>query len=277
VPFVDREDGVRLFWEERGEGPAVLFGHSYIQHPAVLGGLREELDSDHRTITYDARGSGQSSRQGPYDMQTDVADLIAVIEAVGPVAAVVANADATNRAVHAAARRPDLISAVISLETMPLARGQADGTESLVSSTSVLDALVAMTRADYRSGLTAALVRGNPEMTQEDMRDRVDATVAYVDHDASLGRLEAWIADAPGDAPLTLGDRLIIAYQGDGSWFPAELTERGGNVLPDAQLIRLEGGAISRPDLTSAVVRSVTGAPSWSARPSPARAPRAAT
>jgi hypothetical protein len=117
-----------------------------------------------------------------------------------------------------------------------------------------------MMRADYRTGLSAAVQRGNPDMTQDELRARVDATVAYIDHDASLGRLEGWIHDDPGDDPRALGERLVVAYEGAGEWFPAELTERGLDLLPDAQFVKLDGGAIRRPDLTAAVVRSVTGA-----------------
>src|SRR4051812_11165671 len=80
VPYVDREDGVSLFWQEWGEGPGLLVMHSYIQHPKVLDGLMAQLSDGHRMIRYDARGSGESTRKGPYDMATDVADLLAVAE-----------------------------------------------------------------------------------------------------------------------------------------------------------------------------------------------------
>src|SRR3954454_19143838 len=106
--------------------------NSYIQHPGVLEGLLAELRVGHRTVRYDARGAGESTRQGPYDMATDVADLIAVVEAAGPIAAIVANGDATNRAAHAAAERPELFPYVISMETVPLLPGQAVGTDSLI-------------------------------------------------------------------------------------------------------------------------------------------------
>lgn len=259
MPVVEREGGVSIFWQEWGEGPGLLTIHSYIQHPKVLEGLLAELRDGHRTIRYDARGAGASTRKGPYDMATDVADLIAVAEAAGPITAAVTNGDATNRAVHAAAQRPDLIPCVISLETVPLQPGQAAGTESLISSGSVLDALVGMMRADYRSGLTAAVQRGNPDMSIDQVRERVDATVAYIDHDASLGRLEAWIADDPGDDPAALGDQLVVVYEGAGAWFPEELTLRGQGVLPDARFIKVEAGPISNPELTATVIRSVLG------------------
>lgn len=260
MSFVEREDGVRLSWEESGEGPGLLVVNSYIQHPEVWEGLLAALEDGHRMIGYDARGAGESTRQGPYDMQTDVADLIAVVDAVGPIAAIVANGDASNRAVHAAAQRPDLIPCVVSLETVPLRHGETSGTDALISSRHVLDALVAMMRTDYRSGVTATVQRANPGMTQEEVRSRVDATVAYIDHAAAVGRLEAWIDDDPGGDPAALGNRLVVAYEGAGGWFPADLTARGIDLLPEAQFVKLDGGAISRPDLTAAVVRTVTGA-----------------
>jgi pimeloyl-ACP methyl ester carboxylesterase len=260
VPFVEREGGVSLFWEESGEGPGLLVTHGYIQHPQVLDGLYAELRASHRTIRYDIRGAGESTRKGPYSTGTDVADLHAVIEAAGPIAAVLANGDATNRAVHAAVARPDLIPVVISMETVPLQPGQAEGTDSLVASGNVLEALVGMMRADYRTGLTAAIQRGNPSFTDDEVRERVDATVAYIDHDASLARLEQWIHDKPEGHPQLLGDRLVIAYEGAGAWFPADLLQRGQELLPDAQFVKLDGGMISRPELTAAVVRGVTGA-----------------
>jgi pimeloyl-ACP methyl ester carboxylesterase len=258
VTWVEREDGAELWWEERGEGPGLLVVHSYIQHPLVLGALMDDLAADHRVVRYDARGAGRSAHVGPYNMDTDVADLIAVADSAGPLAGVVSNGDATNRAVHAAARRPDLIPLVVSMETVPLPAGAAQDTDALVASENVLSTLVGMMRADYRSGVTAAVQRGNQDMSPEDVRDRVDATVAYVSHEAGVGRLEAWIRDRPDDDARALGERLVIAFEGAGAWFTAELLEGARKFLPEARLERLDAGAISRPDLTAAVVRRVT-------------------
>ena len=46
----------------------------------MFDGLIDDLVTDHRVVTYDLRGSGQSTRQGPYDVDTDAADLAALIE-----------------------------------------------------------------------------------------------------------------------------------------------------------------------------------------------------
>ena len=97
-------------------------------------------------------------------------------------------------------------------------------------------------------------------MSNDEIRERVDRTVAYVSHDAGLGRLDEWIRDDAGDDARALGDRLVIAFEGAGAWFTGDLVARTNEYLPEARLERLEAGAISRPDLTAAVVRQVTAA-----------------
>jgi pimeloyl-ACP methyl ester carboxylesterase len=260
MPFVERSDGVRLEWEERGHGPSLLVGHAYLQFPSVYEGLVAELASDHRVITYAPRGSGESSRRPPYDMATDVDDLRVLIEEVGPIEAALVNGDASNRAVHLAAERPDLVPYVVSLETVPFTPEAAAASDALVASTGVLQAMLGMMRADYRAAVSAALARGNPGMEQEALGDRVDMTANYCSHEAALGRLEAWIRDDCTEQARTLGDRLVLAAQGDGEWFSADLHDRINEYLPEARAVRLEGGAVSRPDLTADLVRSLVGA-----------------
>lgn len=260
MPFVQREDGVRLHWEERGDGPAVIHANSYLQHPGVYAALLAELASDHRVLTYDPRGTGESSRQGPYDMATDVEDLRALLEQIGPVQAMLANGDASNRAVHLAAQRPDLVPLVVSLETVPLTATAAEGSDTLVASTGVLQTIIGMMRADYRASASAALSRGNPGMGPGALRERVDQTVRYCSHEAALGRLEAWVHDDCTEQARALGDRLVLAAEADGEWFSADLHDRVHEFLPEARSVRLERGAVSRPDITADLVRSLTSA-----------------
>jgi pimeloyl-ACP methyl ester carboxylesterase len=259
VPKVETADGVQLHWDERGAGPALLLVHSYIQHPRVFAGLIDDLARDHRVVTYDARGTGQSSRSGPYDMQTDVSDLQLVVEDAGPFVGLIANGEAANRSVYLAADRPDLVPVVISLESLPVGSAFAEGSDALVASTSVLEALMAMMRTDYRAGLSAALQRANPDMTSDDLRDRVALNVEHCGQEAGTGRLESWIADDAADAARSIGGRLFVLAEGSGEWFPSDLHDRARQALPEAEIVRLEGGAISRPDLSAARIREITG------------------
>ena len=58
-------DGVEIHWEERGEGPLVVIANQFFGEAWVFEGLTALLAEDHRVVTYDLRGTGRSSRQGP--------------------------------------------------------------------------------------------------------------------------------------------------------------------------------------------------------------------
>src|SRR5215212_954872 len=116
MPEARTDDGIALHWEERGvpDGRLLVASMHFNAPPSVFEGLWADLARDHRLITYDLRGTGESSREGPYEMERDAADLVAIIEAVGGgPATVVAFGDGANRAVRAAALRPDLVSHVV--------------------------------------------------------------------------------------------------------------------------------------------------------------------
>lgn len=257
MAWVERPDGVRLAVQERGEGPAILCVHSFVQHPGVYGALYEELARDHRVITYHPRGTGDSTHRGPYDMDTDAADMTAVIEEAAPVEAVLANGESSHWALRVAVAHPDLLPHVVALETVPFRTADAEGSEALIGSASVLNALVAMIRADYRTGLHAAIQRGNPSLSDEEMRERVDLTAAHCPPEAGVARLENWIADDPTELARALGDRLTLVFEGASGWFPASLHELAREYLTEARFERLERGAISAPELTGAVIREV--------------------
>src|SRR5436190_18653205 len=102
-----RPDGVELHIDERGEGPPVVFAPYWSGSPSVYEALLSELAGDHRIVSFDARGTGQSTHRGPYDMTTDCADLEAVLERAGGPAVVLSVADGCNRADKVAHARPD--------------------------------------------------------------------------------------------------------------------------------------------------------------------------
>ena len=88
-----RDDGIEIHWQEGGSGPLVVLAPYCISYPGVFDPLVAQLESDHRVVRYDDRGTGASTRQGPYDMETGAADLAALVEALGGGAVVVAMAE----------------------------------------------------------------------------------------------------------------------------------------------------------------------------------------
>src|SRR5688572_30736167 len=83
MPFLERPDGARIWWEQRGDGPGVLVCNTFNLGP--VDELLDRLAAERRALTYAPRGIGRSSHDGPYDLDTGVADLIALLEETGPV------------------------------------------------------------------------------------------------------------------------------------------------------------------------------------------------
>jgi pimeloyl-ACP methyl ester carboxylesterase len=259
VPFLERPDGALIHWDERGDGPLVVFATHFFGYPGVFESLIADLARDHRVITYDPRGMGQSSSDGSFDMATDVDDLGVLIEEVGGPALLVGMGDGINRAVVLASERPELVTAVLSPGGNPIGRLAAEGTDALVDSPAVLKALVGMMETDYRAALRTMVSSANPQMTEEEARDRVDRVVAYCPQDTGAARLRGWIKSVPLDEARVVGDRLwLLVLKDDNPWFPNDTTARTRELLPEANIEIVDDGPISRPDLTADVIRGIT-------------------
>jgi pimeloyl-ACP methyl ester carboxylesterase len=253
-----RPDGVELAWDSAGDGPLLVVANQYFSGREVFTLLLDDLSSDHRVVWYDPRGTGESTRNGPYDMQTDVEDLRALIEEAGAPALVLAMADGCNRAVHLAAERPDLVSAIVTPAGNPVGRTAAAGTDALVASQSVLDALLAMMRTDYRGALNSVFSTSNPELSDAEVRQRVDETVAHCSQDTAVERMHLWIYDDTLGSARAVGDRLWILEHGTNPWFTGEIAKHTRELLPEANVLEVEAGAVSRPDIAAGVVRRLT-------------------
>jgi pimeloyl-ACP methyl ester carboxylesterase len=253
VPELKRADGVELHWEERGEGPTVFFAHvSWLTMPHRFDGLLTDLATDHRVLTWDPRGVGQSTRRGPYDIATDAADMAALVETVGqPV--VIFSADPAS--ITVAAERPELIEAVVLLGPVALGGGKTD---SPFDSESVIEAALQMARSDYRTFLRAAVTAANPQAGEEEVRERVEAQVAYCPQDVALPHIEEWSSgEAISRKGPDLGGRLWIVQHED-AVIPLAALDRARELLPEAHIVEAEDGPITRPDIVAGVVRKIT-------------------
>ena len=233
-------------------------------HPGVYEGVLSELTRDHRVVSLDARGTGKSSRAGPYDMHTDCADLEAILEDAGGQAVVIATADGANRAVHVAARRPDLVAAAAVMGAAPFARTHFEGSEGMVASDAVVDAFIEMLERDYRGALRTLLSATNTQMSDDELRDRVAFQLTYCPQEAGAARVRGWVEDDPTASARQIADRLWIFAAPDvaGPWLPPaeerkRLTER---LMPHAHVEETEAGTgpISRPDLVAGAIRRIT-------------------
>jgi pimeloyl-ACP methyl ester carboxylesterase len=262
VARLEREEGIEIHWEECGEGPLVVLAPYTIFHPSVYDPIAAELAGDHRVVRYDDRGSGESSRKGPHDMDTGARDLAAVIEASGSPAVIVGLGDASNRAVRVCAERPELVDATVTLGPPPAGRDRVEGSEAMASSDTVVNAFLSMCETDYRGALRSLVTAVNPQMSEDEIRERVGLQAEYLPQETAVARLRAWVEDDALQSARACGDRLwLLCAEGTGGgWFPSarEAVKLSRQLVPEAHVEEIEDGLISRPDLTAAVVRRVT-------------------
>lgn len=91
MPNIDR-DGVSIYYEAHGQGPAVLLSHGYGATSAMWEGQITALAGSHRLITWDMRGHGATDSpddQALYTEQATVDDMAAILDAEGVEQAIV--------------------------------------------------------------------------------------------------------------------------------------------------------------------------------------------
>jgi len=265
MPELSRPDGTRIHYEVQGEqGPSLVLATYWSWNPEIYVEMLAHLAADHRVATYHLRGTGESSRSGPFDQETDIGDLEAVVEAVGGPAILLATADGSNRAAKLAARRPDLIASVINFGTAPFARSSFEGEEGMVASNTVIDAFGEVLESNYRGAMRNLMEATNTQSSEEELRERVDAQAEFVPAPAALARWRDWIDDDPREEARAVGERLwIFAAPGiAGPWLPpTEVLQRlTAEYMPQAQVVQIESesGPISRPDEAAEMVRRVS-------------------
>jgi pimeloyl-ACP methyl ester carboxylesterase len=268
MAHLSRPDDIDIHYEERGEGPAVFLAHSPgMSMPSVFEGLVADLARDHRVVTWDPRGVGRSTRRGPYDIPTDTDDMAALVEEVGQSGVMVSTG--LNPVPHMlGTKRPELTDAVVLAGAIPRLRpiGQSEG---VLGSESAVEAIKQLARTDHRSTLWAGIAATNPQMSEAEIAERVDAQVAYCPWDVLLERMEFFFADESfAQAGPALGSRLwIIDWEEEG--MRLETVENAKEVLPDAHIVEAEDGPISRPDITADAIRKIKVGDRTRATPEP--------
>jgi pimeloyl-ACP methyl ester carboxylesterase len=262
MPRLRRPDGAEIEWWVRGtDGPLVAISLMALHPQGVCDRLVEHLAEDHRVLGYDLRGTGASSRTGPYDIETDAEDLAAVVEEAGGDALAVALGDGARRAVRAAAAHPDAIHTVVISGEFPLGRiGETGSQDALANSPAVLDALLGLLQTDYRTGMRTMLTSsGEDEWHEHALRQRMDAMEAHSPAEVGVPRMRSWIEDDSRDAGRALGDRLWYLHYPGNAWFQGSL-EIVRRSLPEAHFEAVPDGVLSSPEENAAAIRRILAA-----------------
>ncbi|HEY7270021.1 MAG TPA: alpha/beta fold hydrolase [Dehalococcoidia bacterium] len=85
MPFVDR-DGVKIYYEEAGSGPAIVLGHAYSSSGRMWDAFAEAFKGSYHVITYDLRGHDRSDSPeaaSQYSEDATIGDIDAIMKACG--------------------------------------------------------------------------------------------------------------------------------------------------------------------------------------------------
>lgn len=112
-------DGIEIYYETAGSGPAVVLLHSFLCSGTMWAGQVGPLAQHYRVINIDARGHGRSSRvTSPFTYHDTVGDVTAVLDCAGVTTAVWAGLSMGGfTALRAALTVPDRVSGLILLDT----------------------------------------------------------------------------------------------------------------------------------------------------------------
>lgn len=258
MPRLARPDGVELAWEQRGSGPAVVVVWPWNPSPHSLEPLVADLARDHRVIVYAARGTGDSTRVGPYDAATDAAALAAVVEtAADGQAVIVAPLDAIVQAADAAVRLPTAIMAVVAVSSMLRSRADS-GSEALADSPEVLRAMLQMIEISYRAGLHALVSAGNPDLDEAEVQRRVEETLDFAEPERRQSACAAGCAGRDCSSRRAPSRTGLVAHHPDQPVAPPRPARASSRAVAAGACRPARRWPFNHPELTTEIVRQIT-------------------
>jgi pimeloyl-ACP methyl ester carboxylesterase len=256
-------DGCGLYYEEAGEGTAIVLIHPAGATASTWGSVTEELARLGRVIAYDRRGDARSGGGPARSMSTHTADAAAILESLRAAPAVVVGTSAGAAiAVDLAVRRPDLVRVIVAHE-FPWRFARHLPTGSQVAAVAKIGSLAVRGRhgaaADvllrfaytYRDGQTAW------DAFPEEWRrvGRENARAALADFRNSIG-------EYPSAADLATIEVPVVCTYGARSLDSMVCLVRSlAAAIPGARTQEIEGGGHAAPfDATATFVRVIADA-----------------
>ena len=122
MPILDN-NGVKLHYEVHGSGPVLLLSHGFSATARMWDGQIDALSRDHTLVLWDMRGHGASdypTNPAAYSEDATVADMAAILDAVGAATAIIGGLSLggyMSLAFHL--RHPERCRALLIIDTGP--------------------------------------------------------------------------------------------------------------------------------------------------------------
>jgi len=241
-------DGVNLYYEVHGSGPALLLTHGFSATSQMWRGQIDALAKDHTLILWDMRGHGQSDYpddQAAYSEPATVADMGALLDKVGAKTAVVGGLSLGGYMSLAFHRvHPERVKALLIIDTGPGYRKDEarDG----------WNATAIKTAEDFEANGLKRLERMSPEMRTSTHRNAVGLARA------ARGMLTQRDPAVLESLPTIQVPSLVLVGSEDKPFLAA--TDYMAAKIPGAQKVIIDGAGhaanIDKPAAFNAAVTS---------------------
>jgi 3-oxoadipate enol-lactonase len=238
VPYLTRDAGVKIYWEEHGSGDPLLLIMGLGATLEWWNRLIPVLSARYRTIVYDNRGVGRSDiPPGPYPIAVMAEDAAAVLDAAGIASAHVFGASMGGMiAQELALNHPSRVRSLI------LGCTACGGAQAVPAAKPVRDALGArstMTREEAMWVMAPYIFdEGTPrERIAEDIAVRLQAKVTNDGYFAQLGGIRAWSGTYDRLGGLKM-PTLVIHGETD-QLVPAENGRILAGAIPGSRLVMI--------------------------------------
>jgi esterase len=241
-------NGIRLYYEEHGEGAPILCIHGGGSSALMWADPVEELARLGRVIAYDRRGCARSERPEPYE-RTSVAeqadDAAALLDALAAAPAVVIGRSYGGAvAIDLVLRYPERVRALVLLEGDALGLSPA----GLQWTRAIRDRLREVAARDGVDAVYEALI---DEVVGEGAWDSFPDEVRRILTKngpallAELGYVDEVMPDAAAFATIDKPTLLVAASESPPE--QREMTEAMADVLPNARAAQVAGGHLVDP------------------------------
>lgn len=233
-------NGAEIAYDDTGgDRPAVILAHGFLMDRSMFGPQVDALRGDHRVITWDERGFGDTQYDGgPFSYWDSAKDCLGLLDHLGIERAVVGGMSQGGFiSLRVALSAPERVRGLILLNTQA-------GTEDpavVPLYQGMVDSWVADGPTDELAGTIAGLILGTPDLSaawiatwrSRDQKTLGQPGTTLLTRDDITGRLGEIQAPA-----------LVVHGSADAA-ISVDLATRLADGLPNAELVVVEGGTHS--------------------------------
>lgn len=237
-------NGADIFVSESGEGDAVVLLHGYPLSGALFERVRDALDDEHRVVTIDHRGYGNSTApEVVEDVSTYAEDALAVLTELGIESAAIGGMSMGGPIVFEMYRRdPGAFDAMMLIDTNhepagAIETGIWNGAETALEENGEVGAIVPFLMPNMLTGETRT-------QTAPAQADYLEAVIAQASLDGALGGANV-LAGRP-DSTETLQSvevPVLVLVGREDPVYPVAISQAMADAAPDGTLAVIDGAS----------------------------------